>query len=155
MKSFWNSFYFTLNVLFVLKIINFCPDFFGYAENALIRKLKLISKLMTLQTAKLIISWKMIHRIWWRKIFSWKIKIKHSSRSTVWTFIRFVFIVCPIWKLPKYIEIKVLTTCFYLTKSFFKKQKEIRNYLSWFISCVIFEEKHFSCYILLADQTSL
>ena len=43
-----------------------------------------------------------------------KIKIEHISWSTVWNFMQFAFIVRPSQVLPKYIEIKALTTCFYL-----------------------------------------
>ena len=39
------------------------------------------------------------------------------------------FIVCPSGGLPKYIKIKMLTTCFYLKLSFFKKQKRCRTCL--------------------------
>ena len=46
-------------------------------------------------------------------------KIEHISE--------FVFIVCPSRGLSKYIETKVLTICFYLVETFFKKQKEVRN----------------------------
>ena len=47
-----------------------------------------------------------------------KLRINRSSGSTVWTFMEFVFIVFPIRRLPKQIEIKVLSICFYLIKSF-------------------------------------
>ena len=47
-----------------------------------------------------------------RRPFSYKIKIKHISGSTVLSVIKFVFIVCPSRVLPKYIKTKVLTTCF-------------------------------------------
>ena len=52
-----------------------------------------------------------------------KIKIDYISGSTVWNVIRFVLIVYLSRGLPKYIETKVLTTCFYIIKSFFKKIK--------------------------------
>ena len=42
-----------------------------------------------------------------------KIKIEHIFRSTVRSFIQFVFIVCPSKGLPKDIETKVLPTWFY------------------------------------------
>ena len=48
--------------------------------------------------------------------FSWKIKIDHTSGSTVWYFLQFAFVVCPSQGLPKYIKTKVHGTCFfYLT----------------------------------------
>ena len=43
-----------------------------------------------------------------------KNKIEHNSGSTVLNFMKFVFIVCPSQGLPKYIETKMLTACFYL-----------------------------------------
>ena len=50
-----------------------------------------------------------------------KNQIEHIYGSTVWNFINFVFIVCPNGGQRKYIEIRVLTTCFYFT---YRKQKE-------------------------------
>ena len=44
----------------------------------------------------------------------WKAKIEHISELIVWNQIQFAFIVCQNQGLPKYIETKVLTTCFYL-----------------------------------------
>ena len=52
-----------------------------------------------------------------------KIKIEHISRSTAWHFIQFVFVVYPSQGLPKYIETKELTTCFYLIESFLKSKR--------------------------------
>ena len=46
-----NAFYIILKVLFVLKIFNFCPDFFGHAGKRLV-----ISNFMTSQTGKLIVT---------------------------------------------------------------------------------------------------
>ena len=43
--------------------------------------------------------------------------------STVWIFIQFVFIVWQSWGIPKYIETKVLTTCFYFISNFWKNKK--------------------------------
>ena len=57
-----------------------------------------------------------------------KNQIEHMYGSTVWNFIKFVFIVCPRRGLRKYIEIKVLTTCFYFT---YRKQKEDWNLSPW------------------------
>ena len=51
-----NGCYFTLKSLFFFRYWNFCPDFFGYVENGLIRKLMLISKIVTSQTGKQIIA---------------------------------------------------------------------------------------------------
>ena len=84
-----------------------------------------------------------------------KIKTKHIFELTVWTYRQFAFILCPSWGLPKYIETKVLTTCFTSYKAVFKKQKEVWNYSPCLIFCIIFQEKFFPCYILLPDQISL
>ena len=50
------------------------------------------------------------------------------------------------------IETKLQTTCICLIQSFLKKQKEVQNQSPCLIFCMIFEEKYFSCYILLPDQ---
>ena len=42
-----NAFYFILQALFVLKISNFSPDFFGHVGKWLDKKMWLISKFMT------------------------------------------------------------------------------------------------------------
>ena len=47
-----NAFYFTLKALFVLKIFKFLSWLFGHVKNGLIRKIRLISKLMTAQPGK-------------------------------------------------------------------------------------------------------
>ena len=47
-----NAFYFTLKALFVLKIFKFLSWLFGHVKNGLIRKIRLISKLMTSQPGK-------------------------------------------------------------------------------------------------------
>ena len=60
-----------------------------------------------------------------------------------------------IWGLSKYIGTKLQTTCFQLILSFFKKWKEVWNYSPCLIFCIIFEEKYFSCYIILIDQILL
>ena len=46
------------------------------------------------------------------------------------------------------------TTCFILILIFFLN-KEVWNYCSCLIFCIIFEEQQLSCYILLIDQVSL
>ena len=55
------------------------------------------------------------------------LKIGDIFGLTVWNFIWFVFIVCPCQRLPKYMEVKVLTSCFSLIYSCLKKQNEIWN----------------------------
>ena len=53
--------------------------------------------------------------------------LKNQNWAYLWMnslkYIKFVFIVYPSQGLPKYINTKVLTTCFYFIYSFFKKQK--------------------------------
>ena len=60
LKMMKNVIYIILNVLFVLKIRNFCLYFLIIMENDLARKLRLTSKFMTSQTGKQIITiWKL------------------------------------------------------------------------------------------------
>ena len=56
LKIMKNACYFTLKSLFFFRYLNFYPDFFGYVENGLIRKLMLISKIVTSKTGKQIIA---------------------------------------------------------------------------------------------------
>ena len=51
-----NAFYFMLKAFFVLDIFTFLPWFFVYAENNLIRKLRLISKFMTSKPGQQIVT---------------------------------------------------------------------------------------------------
>ena len=39
-----------------MRYLHFCPDFFGYAKNGLIRKLRLVSKFMKSQNGQKIIT---------------------------------------------------------------------------------------------------
>ena len=75
----------------------------------------------------------------WEAILFKIIEIEHISGSAVWNFIQFVFIVYPSRGLLKYIETKVLTTCFYLTWSSFKNKNRSRTslVLNRFIALVI------------------
>ena len=66
-----------------------------------------------------------------------------------------LFLLCANLRLSKYIETKLNPTCFYLIRSFFKGQNKLWNQFSWLISCMKFEGKHLSCFLLLPDQTSL
>ena len=55
----------------------------------------------------------------------------HISASAVWNFIQFAFVVYSSWGLPKYIESKVLTTCFYLLHTnFFQNIKRCLELVS-------------------------
>ena len=74
----------------------------------------------------------------------WKIKIEYISGTTVGNVIQFIFIACPCRGLPKSIETKVLTTCFYvkaLYKAFLKSKK--KSGTRHLIFCMIFEEECF------------
>ena len=51
-----NAFYFMLKAFFVLDIFTFLPWLFVYAENNLIRKLRLISKFMTSKPGQQIVT---------------------------------------------------------------------------------------------------
>ena len=51
-----NAFYFMLKAFFVLDIFTFLPWSFVYAENNLIRKLRLISKFMTSKPGQQIVT---------------------------------------------------------------------------------------------------
>ena len=70
--------------------------------------------------------------------------LKNRNGTAAWSFIQFVFIVCPNRGLPKHIEAKLLITCFYLIQSFFKKVS-----LPHFLHD--FWRKCFSRFILLID----
>ena len=63
------------------------------------------------------------------------------------------FYFMPNWGLPEYTETKLETTN--KKRSGNHKQKEVWNRFSCQIFCIISEEQHFSCYILLTDQISL
>ena len=65
------------------------------------------------------------------------------------------FYFMPNWRLFKYIDVKLQTLCFCLILSFLKNKKEVWNYSPFLIFCMIFEEKHLSCYVLLTVQISL
>ena len=52
-------------------------------------------------------------------------------------------------------ENRLHTTCFYLIKSFFEKQKVVWNYFPCRIFCIVFKENYFSWDVLLTDQISL
>ena len=51
-------------------------------------------------------------------------------------FIQFAFIICQVKRLPKYIETKLQTTCFYLKENLFKKQKQVWNWSPYLIFSV-------------------
>ena len=82
--------------------------------------------------------------------------LKNSDWTYLWinslSFYTFCFSGMSSWGLLKHIETKLQIIFFYLTLSFFKKSKEGWNYPPCLIFRVTFEEKYFSCYILLIDQ---
>ena len=51
-----NTIYIMLKALFVRKIFTFCPELLVIKEHGLIRKLRLISKIMTSETGQQIIA---------------------------------------------------------------------------------------------------
>ena len=67
---------------------------------------------------------------------------------------QFVFIICQFDGYQNILKLSCRPLAFTLFKVF-KKQKEVWNQSSCFIFCMIFEEKYFSCYILLPDQILL
>ena len=85
--------------------------------------------------------------------------LKNQNLAYFWInclkFYAICFYCMPSWRLSKYIENKLQTTCFYLLRSFFKRQKGVWNWSLCLIFCMIFEEKYFSCSILLTDQIFL
>ena len=85
-----------------------------------------------------------------------KIKFEHISGSVIESFTQFVFIVCQVEGYRNIDHLQLQTTCFYLILSFlFLKKKEVWNQSLCLIFHMLFEEKYFSCYILLIDQVSL
>ena len=54
----------------------------------------------------------------------------------------------------RHLETKLQTTFFYLIISFLKKSIEVWDQSPCFIFCITFQEKYFSCYILLTGQIS-
>ena len=96
-------------------------------------------------------SWKIIPKMWGRTIprpFSKNIKLSIYLDQFFYFFNSVGFYRMPSWRLSKYIEIKLQITCFYLIKSFFKRNKERSetsfpgSFYAWFlkinISPVIF-----------------
>ena len=137
MKS---AFYITLASLFVLKILNFCLNFSIIQKNDLIRKIKLISKLMTLQPGKQTIAMLKKQR---QSDMKFDELIQHSMRKCFlknhiqivvelfpdpflkkqsWAYLSInglkfytpCFYCIQSWGLPKYIKNQLLSTCFYL-----------------------------------------
>ena len=77
---------------------------------------------------------------------------RNENWSNLWInslkFTQLVSFVFLSWGLSKYIENKVLTTCFL-------KNKEVWKRFPSLILCKFLEEKYISCYTLLTNQTSL
>ena len=83
------------------------------------------------------------------------IKVEHIYRSTVWSFIQFIFIVCQYEGYQNILKLNCSPLTFTSYKAFSKNKRGCGTSLSASIFCMIFEEKYFSCYILLTDQMSL
>ena len=103
-------------------------------------------------------SWRIIHKMWWRNysqtLFK-KIKIEHISGSIFWSFIYFVFIVCQVEGYRNWLKLSRRPLAFISNKVFLKKEKEVWNQSTSLIFSMVFEEKYFSCYIILSDQISM
>ena len=82
--------------------------------------------------------------------------LKNENWAYLWTnSLNFytVYLYCmPNWRLSKYIETNLQTTCFYFLQSFFRKQKERSGTSLPASFCAWFWKKSFSCYILLTDH---
>ena len=89
----------------------------------------------------------------------WKIKIARTSGLLVWSFILFVFTVYQVedyWnilKLLRYAADRLLLPHIKIFKKI--KTRTSLELVSQPHFCIIFEEKYFSCCILLIDQLSL
>ena len=131
LKRMKNAFYFTLKAFFLLSIFKFLSWLCGCVEKRPGQQIITTHILPNISRAKVIRQWNLIKSIEYKMksifleksctkcggktifhTFLLKIIIEHIWGSTIWNVIRFVFIVCR--GLPKYIKIKVLTTCFYL-----------------------------------------
>ena len=134
-----NAFYFTLKALFVLKVFKFLCWFLGHYKNGLIKKISLISKLLTSQPGLQTIAIHILPNISrskgnqtikfgqlieynMRNIFHEKLFPDRFLKYPNWAFLwinslRF-YTVCfhciPSWGLSKYIWAKLQITCFYL-----------------------------------------
>ena len=62
----------------------------------------------------------------------------------VLSFKQFIFIACQV-EGYRNVETKLQATCFYLIKNFFKKTKEVWNWLPCLVLYIICEKKYFSC----------
>ena len=115
-----NAFYITLKARFILKISKYMPWTFGHAEKRL--------------------NWN-----YSKDLF----KLEHTSVSIAWSFVQFVFIVCPSqWPL------NILSLgCWPLALTVKTEGSLERFSLNHFLHD--FEEKYFSRYSLLIDQISL
>ena len=69
--------------------------------------------------------------------------------------VKFAFVVCLSGGLLTYIRTKVLADYLFLPYVVFIKIKKMSGLVSQPNFCMIFEEKYFSRYILLTNQTSL
>ena len=144
-----NAFYFTLKALFVIRYLTFSLNFLIMYRNHLIRKIRLILKFMTSEPGKQTIGIQTlpsISRSQCNQTMKFLLKnhtenvteklfpdtfLKKKNWAYLWInslkFYTVCFYCMPSWGLSKYTETKLQTTCFYLTWSFFKKPKEVRN----------------------------
>ena len=132
--------------LFVLKIFKFLSCLFWLCKKCLNEKTK-VSKFMTSETGILTITVRILSNFSWskssqtikfillieykmRKFFLRKlvlipfikIKIEHIAGSSFWDVVNFAVMICP----NRVLSVQMLTTCFYLTWSFFFfKKREV------------------------------
>ena len=161
--------------LFVLKIFYFLSWLFWLCENRLDEKTK-VSKFMTSQAGIVTITIGILSNFSWNKssqtmkftlLIEYKMRnifleksspnsfYKNQNRAYRWINILKCYKFC-FYDMPKSSSkcpsVQILATCFYLTWIFFKKQREVWDYSTCHIFCMIFEEKYFSLYMLLNDQ---
>ena len=141
-----NTFYFPLKPFFVHYKSSFCSQdiqFFALTfwscKKWPHQKNELILKFMTSQSGKQTIA---IHLS--------KLSIFLDQQSNVYSF----FIVYQVESYQNIMKISCRLLAF-TSHLFFEENKEVWNQPPCLISCKIFEEKYFSCYILLTDQISL
>ena len=119
-----NTFYFTLKPLFFLKIFKFLSWLFGHAEKRLDYKDKVRFKIYDGTAYEKPFFWKIIHKMWWRKIpdpF-----LKYKNWAYLWINSLMFYTVCfhciSSWGLSKNIEPKVMNTYIYIYKTFLKNK---------------------------------
>ena len=91
---------------------------------------------------------------WYLNLRIFKYLILRISGSIVFSFIQFAFIACEIHDCQNILKLICRPVAFTSYKAFLKNKKTSRISLPPWVSCMIFEGKYLSCYILLHDRTS-